>query len=441
MSIVQTLTSVALRPWAEAAWTDAGSTPAARLLADRLRSQAARLGPLLTASVQHAWMTLEIALVGPAFWDRLHMILALSDDVALVRESRGFLDHLTAEQLPAVRIEFRQRCVRELRRLLESGLLTRGDVTLDQLAEEATAAADPQYAEAEARVLSGLTGEMVHAGCPNLIELLTAKETTPILVVAARQFLRQAVAQDADLVRDLPPAGMGLQEPGWLSLLQLLTRQAALIEPLLSKARATLEKGFPRALDLVEEWRTQNPQAREVYQAVWELRCRLGCFGTVLNPREAFLIQSEFDRSLASSLIARCRTLLAPPDSQRPALLNAVAKIELALGDLSTAENDFLAVAGLTKDPNAQGKAHFNAYRTALEQKSWKPALKHLLQALRLGGKRLAPFPVGPLVPERLLGADAFGVVFSCKPKDTSERSHRACPRFGAGTRRRNRAE
>src|SRR5262245_7707137 len=143
MSIVQTLTSLTLRPWAERAWHDAGSASAAGLLASRLRGHAARLGPLLTASVQRAWTTLEIALVGPPFWDRLQAILALSQEVTLVREARAFVEPWAADQLPAVRVEFRQRCLQELRRLLESGMLTTGDVTLDQLAEDATAAADP----------------------------------------------------------------------------------------------------------------------------------------------------------------------------------------------------------------------------------------------------------------------------------------------------------
>src|SRR5262249_26766691 len=88
-----------------------------------------------------------------------------------------------------------------------------------------------------------------------------------------------------------------------------------------------------------------------------------------------------------------------------------------AVGDFAAGEKAFLAVAALVTDSAAQAETHFNAYLAALEGRAWASAMKHLLQALRLGGKRLAPFPVGPLVPQKLLGADGFGVLFQCRRK------------------------
>jgi len=91
--------------------------------------------------------------------------------------------------------------------------------------------------------------------------------------------------------------------------------------------------------------------------------------------------------------------------------------LEVAAGSFDAAEKDFVAVAGLVADPQAQAEAHLNAYRAALETRDWDAALRELLQAVRLDARRWAPFPVGKFVPQRILGAGGFGVVFLCQHK------------------------
>ena len=71
----------------------------------------------------------------------------------------------------------------------------------------------------------------------------------------------------------------------------------------------------------------------------------------------------------------------------------------------------------LSAIPQAKAEAHFNAYRAALEQRDWASALRELIEAVKLDGRRFAPFPVGKYHPLRILGAGGFGVAFLCKHK------------------------
>src|SRR5262249_41349117 len=63
----------------------------------------------------------------------------------------------------------------------------------------------------------------------------------------------------------------------------------------------------------------------------------------------------------------------------------------------------------------AQGEAHLNAHRAALENRDWDTALRELLEATTLDEARFAPFPVAKYEPRRILGAGGFGVAFLCR--------------------------
>src|SRR5207248_11729765 len=63
----------------------------------------------------------------------------------------------------------------------------------------------------------------------------------------------------------------------------------------------------------------------------------------------------------------------------------------------------------------ARGGARHNAYRAALERRDWDTALRELLEAVKIDGRRFAPFPVGKYQPQRILGAGGFGVAFLCR--------------------------
>src|SRR5262249_28623960 len=170
-------------------------------------------------------------------------------------------------------------------------------------------------------------------------------------------------------------------------------------------------------LDVHDELRRQGEQNRALYEAVLELQKRFDLARAEVRPRDSLSIRNEAERRMVKEVGARYRAL--PEDQRRgaPALLNAVGKLEVAAGSFQSAERDFSAVASLVNDPQAQAEAHHNAHRAALEARDWVTALRELLQAVRLDGKRFAPFPIGKYQPLRILGAGGFGVAFLCKHK------------------------
>src|SRR5262249_43339098 len=147
-----------------------------------------------------------------------------------------------------------------------------------------------------------------------------------------------------------------------------------------------------RVLDLCDEWLSQGPKARKVYQALWAV-----------------------DRHDLDEVLRRCRRLLAEPGSRRPALLFAVAKLEMGRGRFADAEQAFLGVTDLVEDPALKGEVPFLAYTAARRGGAWETALFHLRQAVQLAGPRLAPFPLAALPPERIVADDELGTTFVCR--------------------------
>src|SRR5262249_18304227 len=131
--------------------------------------------------------------------------------------------------------------------------------------------------------------------------------------------------------------------------------------------------------------------------------------------RDSVSIRTEGERRLVREVLERYRCLPESQRRQRPALLNAVGKLELAAGDFEAAGQAFSAVADLVTDKQARAEALFNAYRAALERRDWWMALEHLRAAIELDAERFAPFPQDKYQPQRILGAGGFGVVFLCQ--------------------------
>jgi tRNA A-37 threonylcarbamoyl transferase component Bud32 len=99
-----------------------------------------------------------------------------------------------------------------------------------------------------------------------------------------------------------------------------------------------------------------------------------------------------------------------------PALLNSLGILQVAIGELDSAQKDFEAVAQhISTDAFARAVALFNSYRTALERQRWDEALDYLRQTLTLDPKRFMPFPLDRSQPERILSSDRLGVSFLCR--------------------------
>jgi len=242
-----------------------------------------------------------------------------------------------------------------------------------------------------------------------------------LLVVAARYFFRRAVEDDARLFHGLAFTQLETlqhgQEQAFAALHLTFNEQGERLEGLLAEVRVVVAQTHEAVLDIQQEQRRQGEQARDIYQAVTDLQRRLDLLQHEVRPRDSLSIRSDAERQLVKQVVARYRAL---PEAQRrglPGLLNAVGKLEVAAGDFETAQRDFDTVANLVSDTQAKGEAHLNAHRAALERRHWDNALLELLEAVKLDGKRFAPFPVGKYHPLRILGAGGFGVAFLCHHK------------------------
>ncbi len=156
-------------------------------------------------------------------------------------------------------------------------------------------------------------------------------------------------------------------------------------------------------------------QVRQIGQAVKKLLEQHRLQRRELRPGDSLSIRNDAERQLVKQVVARYRALPDADRQQDPALLNEVGKLEVVAGDFEAAQKDFQTAAVLEKDAKAQAEAHYNAYLVALEQRDWQGAICELVQAVRLDGKRFAPFPASKYKPVRILGAGGFGVAFLCK--------------------------
>jgi serine/threonine protein kinase len=68
-------------------------------------------------------------------------------------------------------------------------------------------------------------------------------------------------------------------------------------------------------------------------------------------------------------------------------------------------------------DEIAQGEAHMNAYEVALKRRDYGAAIREMVEAAKIDGRRFAPFPVGKYLPQRVIAVDRTGAAFLCKHK------------------------
>jgi len=115
-------------------------------------------------------------------------------------------------------------------------------------------------------------------------------------------------------------------------------------------------------------------------------------------------------------LLERFRQLPTEQQSKVPALLNGLGKLQVGIGDLEGARENFAKVAQMLGGtaPFAEAETHYNAYRTALEQKKWDEALNEIKEAAGLDPGRFEPFPLRRYQPQRILGAGGMGTAFLC---------------------------
>ena len=431
MGIVQHLSTLAAGPVLKGACEAVGlaltDTPADKLgdaLAGLVKDHSQRLGEALRKANERAWRTLEVALAGDSWWQRVKGALGRKEDQALAAQVRAFLDATPLPELQG-KTNYREACLFELRAARRAGLLgDKGEPPAAQPAELFTRFIDPgALLTAEGQLLEHISGELRQAGFENLAHLLTlqAQHGQSLLAVAARYFFRRAVEDDARLFQGLAFTQLETlqhgQEQAFAGLQRAFDDQGGRLEGLLAEVQAVVTQTHEAVLDIQDEQRRQGEQNRDIYQAVIDLQRRLDLVQREVRPRDSLSIRSDAERHLVKQVVARYRAL---PEEQRrdsPALLNAVGKLEVAAGEFESAQRDFDTVASLVSDTQARGEAHYNAYRAALERRDWASALRELIEAVKLDGRRFAPFPVGKYHPLRILGAGGFGVAFLCRHK------------------------
>ncbi len=463
--ILQALSALALKELLDAGGRLIGASEdepdAERLLnalAQRFIDQGERLTKALRHSGERAWRALEIALAGESLWTWLDR----AEDKAFRQQVRDFLGSSPYHNLPAHGEEFTQRCLGELRAARKAGLFGAEKLALRDLAREASDFARYQgplhLLHAQWAAVDRVANFAESAGHRALAHFLRLRPSCPgaegsavtgppLLAIGMRYFFRRAVESDSALFRGLTFAQMEgvaqAQEAGFEALDKALAQHTAMLDQVIDQLfdlQRRVDEGLAlqrqalegqqqvgarldrlgqdvRQLDLRAELEgvgaRQAEMHREVIQALEQ--CRLE--RRELAPRDSLSLHGEGERKLVKQLVARYRALPAQ-ERNLPALLNALGKLEVATGEYDSAQRDFQQAAALVRgEPRAEAEVHYNAYRTALERKSYDLALLKLRAAVQLDAARFAPFPFAKYEPLKVLGAGGFGVAVLCRHK------------------------
>jgi serine/threonine protein kinase len=387
-------------------------------LSGRFTDHSAKLCTALQKANERAWRALELALAGDSLWQRWKARLTPVEDQVLQQQIRTFLSAIPFEDLPSNGPEFRDACLRELRNARQANYLSVSGLDVRLLAKEAgqfagfanpIALLDAEW-QAAARIADDFPGaEFAHL---RALLQLRPKNGPPILVVAARYFLRRAIEADAELARGLEFSQLSslreAQDDGFAALASALeTHQADIEEQLVGLLQVVV------ATHAVAQ--EVNARAQEIERKLDQLLQDRQMHNRELRPLDSLSIRGDAELQLVKQAVREYRVLPEEQRRQAPALLS---KVEMAAGAFDLAQHDFQQLSTLAAEPAAQGEAHYHAYLAALEQRLWPAALEELLKAVRIDARRFAPFPMGKYRPKAILGAGGFGVAFRCRDRD-----------------------
>jgi len=340
MSIIQSLSALALRPVTEGAIRSTGmaagalvADKAVRFLVERFTDQSQRLGDALAASQDRAWKTLEMALAGDSFWSRAKGMLQKGEDGALQSHFREVIVGLDPKITGANPDGFRADCLIELRAARKSGHLTGKPATVEELAESASAFAsfdDPsQQLLAERKAVNAIANALTTLGYPSLGLLVGPRGDDPGLIVrAARYYFRRAVEDDPKLFQGLSFAlqeqARDAQDAGFDALGKLFAEQGQRLESILVEVGAVVAQTHSAVLDIQTELSEQGEQNKEIYDAVVAMQKKLDMMHSEVRPRDSLSIRTDAEREMVKSVVACYRELPPEERSKLPALLNAI---------------------------------------------------------------------------------------------------------------------
>ncbi len=430
MGIVHNLSVLALRPVTRGAQPtpDVEIDAVLALLTERFTGGAAPLTATLKASVRRALITLELAVAGEAWWEA-HQDSSLLVEARAVRTgARFFLDSVFVALPGEDEAAFRQSCVRPLRAVRKK--LGGDEVPLDaaelaaQCAAWARAGDIAERREVERDLLDRVADEVRPSAAP-LARLLEAQgqQRGALLPAAVRYFFHRAIERDETL-RSLPWADDEAPEEstaeGLNALGDVLDQNGRLLETWLEEEAAD-EETLAYRLDPRSEMTRHEPALQALAAETMALLEAHQLAGQPLRSSVIGGARDEAESQAARQLVARFRETPEPQQREAPALLNAVGKLAALVGDLEWAYGAFQKAATLVADLQTQAEPHHNAALVALELHRWADALVCLNRASARDPERFAPFPLAKYEAESILRADGFGIVFSCKERDSGE--------------------
>jgi hypothetical protein len=205
MEIVRSLSLLALRPLLDTLAQVPGAEPG-QPMATLFREEGERLRPVLHQAGARAWKTLEVVLAGEGFWEGCTLFLSAEEHARLRQQvQRLRADTPLATEGPEAE-RLRQAYLDELHAASRAGLLTAAPAAAPGPADlAAEAAVLAPSGSADRQVLHRLTGELRAAGLPALAGFVEAgpEAEPPVLVVAARYFVRREVEAMPALARRL----------------------------------------------------------------------------------------------------------------------------------------------------------------------------------------------------------------------------------------------
>lgn len=386
-----------------------------------------RLPQALSRAADRAWRALEVAVAGESLWSKL---ARHGEDKAYSAEVRAFLDANPLRLAPSQDAAFRRRVCRQLQEARKEGLVPGQADSPDALAKSAAELArftdSVALCQAEWQAVAVISTELRGAGhnaLADLLELRPDPAEPPLLAVAIRFFFRREVETDEALFRGLVYEQVDhlRQEvyDGLNRLLSTLETQGGRLSELLT----VTEEMRDNVLDLKTEQARQGADLQVLYMEVVRQGDKLDrLHERALLASDSLSIRGEPERQLVRQVVGKYRALPEEQRRQLPALLDAIGKLELAAGEYKDAQRHFQQQAAWVDDCQPKAAAHFGAYLAALERREWDTALAELQAAMRLDPERWEPFPSAKFVPERILGAGGFGVVFLCRDADSGAR-------------------
>jgi len=420
MRMVEALSTISLRPL-----LDGAAPPAAEFWGRQWPDN--RLRALLERVADRAWRSLEVAVAGPAWWERCKILLRPGEDTAIGERVQVFLDSAAVADTPALGADWRRKALRDFQAARQRGLLASdSDWPAWHTIQEAIAAAVGQ-ADADDPALNQIAVELRQANFTTLADLLAERSTgaVPILAAAARYFLRREIDADADLSGQLSAAGLAppaADAPFRFDALgDVLAAHAPRLEALLATVVGVPAEPTGYPLDIEREMQGRGEPVQALAQAVLQALERRGLRNRELRLADSGTLRAAADRDRLREMAGHFHALEAEQQRSLPALLNGLAMLQAAAGDYEAAHRDFQAGAAAVSEPRVLAILEFNAYIAALEQRDWAEALALLERAATLWPERFSPFPLSKYEPERILGAGVSGVAFLCRhrPSDS----------------------